>query len=149
MATQYNILAWRIPWTEEPGLLGCSPWGHKELDKTENKTLQRESYKMQSFVMAQCLQGLFILYQQHVLVLNSLLLPNNISSVSWWTCVLFLLRSSHEYCFCEYICTIMAVISWLHNKEWKCSHMITVDHLRNCQSVCQEAAPFCIPTRCV
>ena len=28
-----SILAWRIPWTEEPG--GYSPWGHKELDTTE------------------------------------------------------------------------------------------------------------------
>ena len=26
-----SILAWRIPWTEEPG----RPWGHKELDMTE------------------------------------------------------------------------------------------------------------------
>ena len=33
MATHYSILAWRIPWTEEPG--GCSPWGRQELDLTE------------------------------------------------------------------------------------------------------------------
>ena len=33
MATHSSILAWRIPWTEEPG--GYSPWGHKELDMTE------------------------------------------------------------------------------------------------------------------
>ena len=26
-------LAWKIPWTEEPGRLG--PWGHKESDMTE------------------------------------------------------------------------------------------------------------------
>ena len=30
MATHSSILAWRIPWTEEPGGLH-SPWGHKEL----------------------------------------------------------------------------------------------------------------------
>ena len=30
MATHSNILAWRIPWTEEPG--GYSPWDHKESD---------------------------------------------------------------------------------------------------------------------
>ena len=30
-ATHSSILAWRIPWTEEPG----SPWGCKELDATE------------------------------------------------------------------------------------------------------------------
>ena len=35
MATHSSILAWRIPWTEEPG---GSPWGHKELDMTERLT---------------------------------------------------------------------------------------------------------------
>ena len=34
MATHSSILAWRIPWTEEPGRLH-SPWGHKESDTTE------------------------------------------------------------------------------------------------------------------
>ena len=32
-AAHSSILAWRIPWTEEPG--GCSPWGHRESDMTE------------------------------------------------------------------------------------------------------------------
>ena len=32
IATHSIILAWRIPWTEEPG---CSPQGHKESDTTE------------------------------------------------------------------------------------------------------------------
>ena len=31
MATHSSILAWRIPWTEEPGRL----WGCKESDTTE------------------------------------------------------------------------------------------------------------------
>ena len=31
MAAYCSILAWRIPWTEEPGGL---PWGHRELDTT-------------------------------------------------------------------------------------------------------------------
>ena len=31
-ATHSSILAWKIPWTEEPG--GYSPWGLKELDTT-------------------------------------------------------------------------------------------------------------------
>ena len=34
MATHSSILAWRIPWIEEPGGL-YSPWGRKELDTTE------------------------------------------------------------------------------------------------------------------
>ena len=31
MATHSSLLAWGIPWTEEPGKL-YSPWGHKESD---------------------------------------------------------------------------------------------------------------------
>ena len=33
MATHSSILAWRIPWTEEPGRL--QSWDCKELDMTE------------------------------------------------------------------------------------------------------------------
>ena len=33
MATHSSILAWRIPWTEEPGRL--QSMGHKESDTTE------------------------------------------------------------------------------------------------------------------
>ena len=35
MANHSSILAWEIPWTEEPGRL-YSPWGHKESDTTEH-----------------------------------------------------------------------------------------------------------------
>ena len=34
MATHFSTLAWKIPWTEEPGRL-YSPWGCKESDMTE------------------------------------------------------------------------------------------------------------------
>ena len=34
MATHSSILAWRVPWTEEPGGQR-SPWGSKESDMTE------------------------------------------------------------------------------------------------------------------
>ena len=34
MATRSSILAWEIPWTEEPGGL-YGPWGCKELDMAE------------------------------------------------------------------------------------------------------------------
>ena len=34
MATHSNILAWKIPWTEEPDV-GHSPRSRKELDTTE------------------------------------------------------------------------------------------------------------------
>ena len=33
MAIHSSTIAWKIPWTEEPG--GYSPWGCKELDTTE------------------------------------------------------------------------------------------------------------------
>ena len=33
MATHSSILAWEIPWAEEPG--GLATWDHKELDTTE------------------------------------------------------------------------------------------------------------------
>ena len=36
MATHSSILAWKIPWTEEP--VGYSPWGCKESDTTEQLT---------------------------------------------------------------------------------------------------------------
>ena len=41
MTTQSSILAWRIPWTEEPA--GYRPWGRKELDMTEQLTLSHFS----------------------------------------------------------------------------------------------------------
>ena len=31
MATGSRALAWKSPWTEEPG----GPWGHKESDRAE------------------------------------------------------------------------------------------------------------------
>ena len=37
MATHSSILAWRIPWTEEPG--GYTPWTCKVLDTIELLTL--------------------------------------------------------------------------------------------------------------
>ena len=37
MANHSSILSWRIPWTQEP--LGCSLWGLKESDRTDQLTL--------------------------------------------------------------------------------------------------------------
>ena len=36
MATHSSILAWEIPWTDEPGVY--SSWGHKEQDMIEHNT---------------------------------------------------------------------------------------------------------------
>ena len=43
MAAHCSILAWRIPWTEEPG--GLQPMGRKELDTTEQLTLSLFFFK--------------------------------------------------------------------------------------------------------
>ena len=42
MATHSRILAWKIPWTEEPG--GHSPWGCKELDTTEQLSTREHEH---------------------------------------------------------------------------------------------------------
>ena len=44
MATHSSTLAWRIPWTEEPGGLHSSR-GHKELDTTEQLHLDMRRCK--------------------------------------------------------------------------------------------------------
>ena len=36
MVTHSTVLAWRVPWTEDPGRL--QPWGHKGWDTTEQLT---------------------------------------------------------------------------------------------------------------
>ena len=42
MANHSSILAWTIPWTEEPGEL--SPWDCKQSDTTEQLTLSLLTY---------------------------------------------------------------------------------------------------------
>ena len=37
VAAHSSVLAWRLPWTEEPG--GLQSMGHKESDTTEQLTL--------------------------------------------------------------------------------------------------------------
>ena len=48
MTTHSSFLAWRIPWTEEPGGL-YSPWGRKELDMTERLTLSQLLFVLTDF----------------------------------------------------------------------------------------------------
>ena len=52
-ATHSSILAWRIPWTEEPG--GLQSIGRKELDTTEATEQQHslKSHKSKAFEMRQ------------------------------------------------------------------------------------------------
>ena len=49
MATHSSILAWEIPWTEEPGGLHSS-WGHKKSDTAE--WLTSHNHKVTDFVAA-------------------------------------------------------------------------------------------------
>ena len=44
MATHSSIIAWKIPWMEEPG--SYSPWGCQELDRTEQLTLSLAAFFM-------------------------------------------------------------------------------------------------------
>ena len=43
MATHSSILAWRIPWIEEPG--GLQLWGHEESDMTKQPTCMKQITK--------------------------------------------------------------------------------------------------------
>ena len=38
MTKHSSILAWRIPWTDEPSMTNYSPWSHKELNTTKQLT---------------------------------------------------------------------------------------------------------------
>ena len=62
MTTHSSILAWRIPWTEEPGGL-YSPRGCKESDMTEWLTLTNCRWYHTVFHRAQCPLGSCMLLQ--------------------------------------------------------------------------------------
>ena len=71
MATHSNILAWEIPWTEEPG--GCSPWGCKKVEHDLATKQQQPSWV-----------HLFIHEPNQALILNRWL---NASGPGDWDCV--------------------------------------------------------------
>ena len=45
MATHSNILAWRVPWTEEPSSIQSTEWGHKESDMSEHSYTHTHTLK--------------------------------------------------------------------------------------------------------
>ena len=53
MATHSSILAWKIPWREEPG--GLQSMGRKELDMTKRLKTQHMCGQMFSFLLSICL----------------------------------------------------------------------------------------------
>ena len=54
MATLSSILAWKIPWTEEPGMLQLEGDSHKESDSTKNTDTYTE------YCIVQMCHSLFI-----------------------------------------------------------------------------------------
>ena len=59
MPIHSTILAWRIPWTEEPG--GYNPCGHKESDMTEVTEHAYNIYIIMQLTKA-CYSKYFLLY---------------------------------------------------------------------------------------
>ena len=75
MATHSSILAWKSPWTEEPG--GYSPWGHKESDTTEQLSTAHNTNTKKKTLMAggesmkmQCISSLRNKVQGQVLIFS-------------------------------------------------------------------------------
>ena len=58
MVTHSSILAWRIPWTEEPGVL--SPWGHKETEQLKRKKISKMIQEVKN-ISSGCLLLLLLL----------------------------------------------------------------------------------------
>ena len=58
MANHSSILAWNIPWTEEPGGLH-SPWGHKESDTTAQLSMHTLIRRV-GFGMFMCVMNFFL-----------------------------------------------------------------------------------------
>ena len=54
MTTPSSILAWRTPWTEEPG--GPQPCGRKESGTTEQLTLLLIDHKVSEVKLLSCVQ---------------------------------------------------------------------------------------------
>ena len=53
MTIHSYILAWRIPWTEEPGRLHYSPWGCKESDMTKQLTQRYSNRHLEKKLLEQ------------------------------------------------------------------------------------------------
>ena len=51
MVTHSSILAWEIPWTEEPGG-GYNPWGRKESDTTVRLTRTSIALNSKSWIIS-------------------------------------------------------------------------------------------------
>ena len=73
MATHSRILAWRIPWIEEPGRL-YNPWGHKESDMTERLSLSKNTQYINWLLPHNSFlpQHIYLYYYIHIFEINSI-----------------------------------------------------------------------------
>ena len=85
-ATHSSILAWKIPWSVW-SLAGYSPWGRKELDRTEQLHLLTTSYSYFVFVhVCVCVYG------KHTFEIYSVS-EFQVYSTVWLTIITMLIRS--------------------------------------------------------
>ena len=60
MTTDSSILAWEIPWTEEPGNLqsmGLQRAGHDFVTKQQQKIVETTSFYLENFLLEKCLKN--------------------------------------------------------------------------------------------
>ena len=93
MATNSNILAWRFPWTEEPG--GCSPWGPKESDTAEQLTFHLHELDgplhFSSLWNLSLDQARLFVFSKHRYTFDSISTWNTLFfSNFWYNCVYFI-----------------------------------------------------------
>ena len=66
MSTHSSVLAWRIPWTEEPG--GLQSMGSRELDTTERLTVSLSpSVNRKTLVIFKILYKILTMYTRNEL----------------------------------------------------------------------------------
>ena len=131
MATHSRILAWRIPWTEEPGTLQCI--GHKESDTTERLTVS--------------VSTLFTLL---VYIVSS---PYNIHHMKLTSySMVQLLHHFFRYSFSKDFLTapllkLIIIITIIHWGCWFYVHYLVLNLLRKCSafsSMCQQFQALCL-----
>ena len=90
MATHSSILAWRIPWREEPGRLqSVIPWDHKELDMTDWPTHTQKTFRRlrpETGKMITVKSNLFYLLdnQKNLEIYFNLILRTGRDKRQWW-----------------------------------------------------------------
>ena len=108
MATHYSILAWRIPWTEEPD--GYSPWGRKESDMTSVLPMN-----IQGWFPLRLTALISLLSQEVSRVLLFLLFSCSVVSDSLWPHVLQYARFLYPSLFSIVCSNLCPLHRWCHS----------------------------------